>query len=194
MTLKVTLSRAPSITPMMNTPLNHRPSWDVDRMLERLRGEAVRVAAKSFSPPSRIGDASLRFRPVRELFLPDNTQPAGLPVFFEGRLLEFERQIGVVCVRLEAPLLPTRAPDGLAYFRGQAVVILCGPAVVELAFPFHVERLPSDPDNYWRELRWPCAQFEFSLFREKGTGAEHPSDSAEKTTAMISRGYAGAID
>jgi len=178
----------------MTLQRTQRLQWEIDRILSNLVGQDVRVAAKAFSPARWDGTALPCFIPVARLLLPDNTQPAGLPVFFEGRLLEFERQIGVVCVRLEAPLLPTRAPDGLAYFRGKSVVILCGPAVVELAFPFHVERLPSDPDNYWRELRWPCAQFEFSLFREKGTGAEHPSDSAEKTTAMISRGYAGAID
>ena len=144
----------------MNTQLNHRPQWDVDRMLERLRGENVRVAAKSFAPPAHPGIAPLRFIPVRDLFLPDNSQPAGRPVFFEGRLVEFERQIGVVWVRLDAPRAVETAPEGEVCFRGQAAVILRGPAVVELAAPFHVERLPTAPENYWRDLRGPRAQFE----------------------------------
>ena len=145
----------------MNTHLNHRPKWDIDHILERLLGEEIRVAGKSFAPPARPGVAPLRFIPVRDLFLPDNSQPAGRPVFLEGQLVEFERQIAVVWVRLAAPLWPASAPEGLTFFRGQAAVILRGPAVVELAFPFHVERLPNDPDNYWRDLRRPHAQFEF---------------------------------
>jgi hypothetical protein len=40
-------------------------------------------------------------------------------------------------------------------------VSLRGPAVVELAWPFQVERLPADPGSYWRDLRLPRAQFEF---------------------------------
>jgi hypothetical protein len=104
-----------------------------------------------------------RLRPVRDLFLPDNSQPAGLPVFFEGRLVHYERQIGVVVVFLEAPSAPEAAGDGTTLVRGQLAVLLRGPAVVELAAPFHAERLPADPTNYWRDLRLPTAQFEFSF-------------------------------
>jgi hypothetical protein len=101
--------------------------------------------------------------PVRELYLPDNTQAGGLPVFFEGRLRQFERQIGVVCVHLDAPTTAERATEGVVCFRGQAAILLRGPAVVELAFPFHVERLPDDPNNYWLDLRLPQAQFELTF-------------------------------
>ena len=178
----------------MNSPLNHRPPWEVDCRLERLRGENVRVAAKSFSPSPCHGHAALRLLPVRDLYLPDNSQPAGRPVFFEGRLLEFERQIGVVFVQLDAPTAVTASAQGSVLFRGQAAVILRGPAVLELAFPFHIERLPSEPDNYWRDLRVPRAQFEFPFSPDPMTGEEQPCDGIEKSPAMISRGYAGAID
>ena len=50
------------------------------------------------------------------------------------------------------------------------------------------------PDNYWRDLRVPCAQFEFSLSPERVAGDEEPGDRIEKIHAMISRGCAGAID
>ena len=40
-------------------------------------------------------------------------------------------------------------------------VLLRGPALVQLAFPFQVERLPADEENYWRDVRIPRAQFEF---------------------------------
>ena len=166
----------------MNTQMNHRPKWAIDRWLERLLGAEVRAAAKSFSLASCHDAAPLRFIPVRDLYLPDNSQPAGLPVFFEGRLLEFERQIGVVFVRLDAPALATDSPDGTVFFRGKAAVILRGPAALELAFPFHVEKLPNDPDNYWRDLHAPQAQFEFSSPVEE-TGPENARRPARILTA-----------
>ena len=63
-----------------------------------------------------------------------------------------------------------RQPMELVYFRAKTAVILRGLAVVELAFPFQVERLPSDPGNYWRDLHVPCAQFEFPFPAEAGSG------------------------
>ena len=178
----------------MNTHHHHRPKWVIDQTLDRLIGEEVRVAAKSFSPPSRNGHPPLRFLPVRDLYLPDNSQPAGRPVFFEGRLLEFERQIGVVFVRLDAPAAVAASPEGAVLFRGKAAVILRGPAVLELDFPFHVERLPNDPGHYWLDLRMPRAQFEFPFSPDPMAGEEPPGGGTEKSTVMISRGCAGAID
>lgn len=178
----------------MNTLLNHRSKRDIDRRLERLLGQDVRVAAKSFLPPSRPGSAPLRFIPVRDLYLPDNSQPAGLPVFFEGRLQQFERQIGVVLVCLDAPASLAASSEGAVFFRGKAAVILRGPAVLELAFPFHVEKLPTEPDNYWRDLRAPRAQFEFAFSPDQVAGAEHPDRAVESPIAVISRGYVGTID
>lgn len=140
-----------------------RPKWDIDQTLESLIGQEVRVAAKSFSPTTADGTFPRGFVPVSNLFLPDNSQPAGLPVFFEGRLQRFCRRIGVVYVCLESPSNPETGADGTAPFRGSLAVILKGPAIVELAFPFKVERLPLDSDNYWRDLRVPRVQFEFTF-------------------------------
>lgn len=165
----------------MSTLQAHRHQWAIDRTLEGLLGQDVRAAAKSFAPALLNGAKTLRFLPVRDLYLPDNTQPAGLPVFFEGRLLEFERQIGVVFVRLDSPALPYTS-EGAVLFRGRAVVIVRGPAAVELTSPFQVERLPTDVDNYWRDLRLPCAQFEFG-FPEDKTAPEQVLNSAGHATA-----------
>lgn len=122
------------------------------------------MAARAFSPMhcNRRGQAPC-LMPVCDLLLPDGSQPAGLPVLFEGRLQRFERRIGVVWVWLQAPSSPEPGANGLVHFRGESAVVLRGPAVVELAFPFQVERLPVDPGNYWRDLRVPRAQFEFSF-------------------------------
>lgn len=95
--------------------------------------------------------------PVRDLILPDNTQPGLLPVFFEGPLRRFERRIGVVFATLDAPVAE-RSAEGMLFLRGMAVILLHGPAVVPLAIPFRVERLP-DEANYWEDLRFPAAQF-----------------------------------
>ena len=145
----------------MSTELAQRPKWAIDRALEELVGADVRVAAKAFSPTIWTGETTPHCLPVRELFLPDNSQPEGLQVFFEGRLQRFQRQVGVVWVQLDAPALREVATDGPICFRGSMAVILRGPAVVQLAFPFQVERLPTDPCNYWRDLRVPRAQLEF---------------------------------
>ena len=140
-----------------------RPKWEIDSLLESLQGEDIRVSAKAFVPAGWNGQLPTRFRLVRDLYLPDNSQPAGLPVLFEGRLQCFERQIGVVFVGLESPAAPKRTTEGMVYFRGQLAVMLHGPAVVQLAFPFQVEKLPPDDDNYWRDLRYPRTQFELDL-------------------------------
>jgi hypothetical protein len=159
----------------MNIELPSRPTWAIDRLLESLLGGEIRVLAKAFAPTPWNGQLPTGFRLVRDLYLPDNSQPGGLPVFFEGRLQRFERQIGVVFVGLESPVAPGSATDGTAYFRGRAAVIVHGPAVVELAFPFQVERLPPDAGNYWRDLRLPRAQFELP-FPASSHGEGHVSD------------------
>ena len=147
----------------MSVEPTQRPKWEIDRILESLIGSDVRVAAEAFSPTRWTGEGLPRLMPVRDLFLPDSSQPDGLPVFFEGRLRNFERTIGVVVVCLDSPTTPDPASEGTNLFRAATAVILRGPAVVQLAFPFHVERLPTDAENYWRDLRAPRAQFEFPL-------------------------------
>ncbi len=153
----------------MNPEVKRRTKLLIDNLLEELIGADVRVAARSFSPGIETGVYSLRLLPVSGLFLPDNSQAGGWPVYFEGKLLKFVRQIGVVFVWLDRLESGETAEDGLKYFRGRIAAILRGPAVVELAWPFQVERLPSDPDNYWRDIRFPSAQFEFAFPTETNT-------------------------
>ena len=145
----------------MGAQTKQRPQWEIDRVLQRLLDADVRVAAHSFSLPRSGNGAPSVLIDVRTLVLPDSTQPGGLPVYFEGTLRRFERRIGVVSVWLDCLSSAYAAPDGPTAFRGRQAVILRGPAVVELAYPFHVERLPADADNYWRDLQVPLAQFEF---------------------------------
>jgi hypothetical protein len=155
----------------MNAQPPQRPEWEIDQVLQALIGQDVRVAAGAFCASLRDGLTNLPLIPVRDLFLPDNTQPSGLPVYFEGKLLRHWRRIAVVYALLEAPTLAERAPEGTAPFRGRMAVILSGPALVQLAFPFAVEKLPADSGNYWRDLHVPCAQLEFP-FSEAGTSVE----------------------
>ena len=81
-----------------------RPQWEIDLILEALVGDDVRVGAASFSPPKPNGEWE-PCRSVSQLILPDNTSGSGLPVYFEGRLRRFDREIGVVSVELDAPAL-----------------------------------------------------------------------------------------
>ena len=136
-----------------------RPKWEIDERLERMISHDIRVAAESFSPVRWNGEAVPMLVPVRSLILPDNTQVGVLPVFFEGRLRQFERRIGVVCVSLDAPTLVEASVEGVVAYRGAAAVVVRGPATVCLAYPFRVERLPQDPDNYWEDVRIVAAQF-----------------------------------
>jgi hypothetical protein len=119
------------------------------------------AAAESFFP-----SAGTQVQPtaiaVGDLILPDNTRPGLLPVFFEGRLRRFERRIGAVFVTLGAPAVE-RSAEGMVFLRGSAAVLLHGPALVRLAVPFRVERLPNDAANYWVDLRFPIAQFRLPL-------------------------------
>ena len=147
----------------MSSESLQRPEWEIDRILTRLIGEEVRVAAEAFSPTRWNGKCVSPLIPIRGLILPDNSQVGSLPVYFEGRLRRFVRHIGVVYVDLEAPGSPQKSVDGMVLFRKTTAVILSGPATVQLAYPFQVEKLPSDADNYWQDLRAPHVQFTFPL-------------------------------
>lgn len=136
-----------------------RKRWAIDRRLEQVVGRDVRVAVDAFSPVLWNGDAIPVLSPVRDLILPDNSRAGRLPVFFEGRLRRFERQIAVVFAALDAPTSIEASTEGIVTLRGRPVVILRGPATVSLAFPFRVEPIPTDPENYWEDLRLPTAQF-----------------------------------
>lgn len=152
-----------------------RPRWAIDDRLERLVGGDVRVAAEAFAPVRWNSEPAPGLIPVRSLILPDNSQPGGMSVFFEGRLLAFERRIGVVFVTLAAPALPDPAAEGAQAFRGGTAVLLHGPATVQLAFPFRVEPLPADAVNYWADRRVPCAQLRLpGLDDDAADGASPP--------------------
>lgn len=148
-------------------------------MLDNLIGNDVRVATSAFSPVAWGGASWPHLIPVGKLILPDNTLPDGIPVFFEGRLQKFERQIGVVFVSLEAITSPDTAKDGHVYFRGRSAVVIRGPAVVQMAFPFQVEKLPADESNYWRDLRFARAQFElpFSSMKRMATVTQRKEEN-----------------
>jgi hypothetical protein len=165
----------------MSAELKQRPRWEIDRTRDAFLGAEIRVAANAFSPTPWTGGNRLRLTPVRDLILADSSRAAGLPVFFEGRLRHFERQIGIVFVDLETLASPDRTTEGMVFFRGRTVVILRGPALVELAFPFQVERLPGDADNYSRDLRAPRAQFEFPFSLD---GNEHDGRAPARTTNL----------
>ena len=98
------------------------------------------------------------------------TANAGLALFGEfvrGLGLErWLRRIGVIHAWLDAPAERQRSYDGIFLFRGRSVVLLSGPATVELAVPFHVEALPATARNYWQDLRAPRAQFDLPFSHE----------------------------
>ena len=143
-----------------------RTRWNIDRRLEYLQGRDVRAATDRFAAIDWQGHVVAPLSSVQELWLPDNQRPGGLPVFFEGRLVRFERRVGVVLVQLDALAESTRSTEGIINFRGASAVVLRGPAFVQLAFPFQVEPVPADPDNYWADLRVPRAQLNLPFDRE----------------------------
>jgi hypothetical protein len=158
---------------MMSLDLKKRPKWQIEELLDRLAGAEVRIAAEAFSPSGWDMKVPIGLIPVAELVLPNNRAAADLPVYFEGRLEQFTRRIGVVYVWLGPPGLSGESVEGMVYFRGRTVAILRGPAIVQLACPFQVEKLPSDPGNYWRDLHFPRVQFELPSLSED-TGKPDP--------------------
>jgi hypothetical protein len=154
--------------PSPTTPEVRRPRWAIDLRLEGLLGREVRVAAEAFFPIRWDGEVLPVPIPVGDLILPDNSRAGSVPVFFEGRLRQFERRIGVVYVTLDAPVLPPSSAEGRVLVRGVPAVLVRGPALVRLAFPFRVEPLPTDEPNYWEDLRFPKAQLHLP-FGEHGS-------------------------
>ena len=127
-----------------------------------MMGRSIRVAAEAFAPVGPNGPSPRLIR-TSDLVLPDGTLTYGLPVFFEGILLEVTRQFGVVHVRLGPPVNLRASTEGCVSFRGRIAVILRGPAVVRLGIPFHAELVPYGEQNYWQDLRLPQAQFDFNF-------------------------------
>ena len=145
------------------TEISQRQVWHINQVLGDLLGQDVRVAADSFCPAPKNGTAPRHFVSPRELVLADNTSARGLPLYFEGNLKQFRREIGVVHVELEPPVSTTESVEGSTYFRGVTAVIMRGPAIVRLAYPFRVEKLPRGADDYWEDIRVSRAQFRLPL-------------------------------
>lgn len=136
-----------------------RPEWDIDRRLRSLLGEQVRVFADAFSLESRHSGTPLR--DTRSLVLPDGSRAEGDKVFFEGKLEDFWRMAGVVFVQLGNREIDDPAPESRVNFRARVALIVAGPAVMRLGYPFQIERLPHSSQNYWADLRVPNVQFCF---------------------------------
>ncbi|MCP5528027.1 MAG: hypothetical protein H7A47_14640 [Verrucomicrobiales bacterium] len=140
-----------------------RPAWPIDHLLAGLQGRAVRVAAEAFVPRGDHVPALPALIPTARLILPDGSTPDGRVVYFEGLLEGHVRRIGIVDVVLAAPPSPVDCADGITAFRGSTVVILPGPAIVRLAYPFVIEAIPDDSINYWRDFSRRGVQFELPL-------------------------------
>jgi hypothetical protein len=146
----------------MGPAQDQKVEWKIDRVLKSLSGKDVRVLGRSFLPGSEgTRREKLAFISTDDLFLPDNQRTDGFPVLFEGRLEWFERRVGVVFVGLNSSDFLDSVSDGFTPFRGKLAVIIRGPVIVELKFPFSIELLPFEAENYWRDLRFPSAQLEF---------------------------------
>ncbi|HRK22786.1 MAG TPA: hypothetical protein PLX06_13305, partial [Fimbriimonadaceae bacterium] len=52
-----------------------RPQWEIDRLLARLAGRPVRVAAEWFSPLRWDGRSLPELVRVADMILPDNSRP-----------------------------------------------------------------------------------------------------------------------
>ncbi len=100
------------------------------RFLEKVDTElAEKMQQDGSALPGQIRVSAARFSPKS---------------YFEGKLNRFTRAVGVAYVLVDAPAHTERSSEGIVYFRGSMALILRGPATVELAFPFSVERLPRD--------------------------------------------------
>jgi hypothetical protein len=130
---------------------------EIESKLVSLIGAQVRIQARRFSPDGRI------FTFSKDLVFPNGLRADNVPVFFEGELTSFERRIGVFIAVLGTQSLSSSAGDGLLTLRGKLSAIIAGPAIVELEYPFHVERIPSNAVNYWGDIRLPAFQFELCL-------------------------------
>ncbi|MCP5528156.1 MAG: hypothetical protein H7A47_15295 [Verrucomicrobiales bacterium] len=140
-----------------------RPTWPIDHLLTGLHGRAVRVAAEAFVPRGDHIPTHALLIPTARLILPDGSTPDGRVVYFEGLLEGHVRRIGIVDVVLAEPPTTDDCADGITAFRGRTAVILPGPAIVRLAYPFVIEPIPEVSINYWRDLTRPGVQFELPL-------------------------------
>ena len=139
-----------------------RGVWEIDKRLASLKGCPVRVRAELVLPKGWHGKALTKPIDGANLILPDGTRVDRDPIFVEGVLTEFKRSIAIMVVELDRLPMEGTA-DGRIHFRGATAVFLRGPATVQLARPFVVERLPDFLQTYWNQLRLVDSQLELNL-------------------------------
>jgi hypothetical protein len=139
----------------------HRPKWEIDKRLEALLGENIRLRTHAFCPPNWNGEPA-RLIQASGLLLPDNTTVDKDELYFEGRLLCFRREVGVVFVSIDRPDAGNTA-NGRVIFRGRGAVILPGPATVQLHQEHFIEPIPADSRLYWSHLGATGPQFNLPL-------------------------------
>lgn len=144
----------------MQNEIIQRPAWAIDSRLEELVGSAVRVRVETFTPRRWNGEPHVI--DLQKLTLPDGTKVDHDPTYAEGVLRGFTRHVAVVWVELDPVPLEGTA-SGRTPFRGQAAVILRGPAMVELHASHFVERIPVELNQYWSHLSSLDAQMELPL-------------------------------
>lgn len=135
------------------TAVAERPRWEIDHLLSGLIGRRVRLQARAFAPSSWDRNGHRELIPAGQLILPDGASTAGLPLLFEGRLLDYVRRIGVVHVRLDGLDSEDYGKEGVVNFRGAVATLLRGPALVELAYPFYAEAIPANASNYFADRK-----------------------------------------
>lgn len=146
----------------MNADIVQRPEWEIDKRLKALIGENVRVRAAAFCPPKWNGEL-MHVIPAADFVLPDNSTVHRDELYFEGKLLAYQRNVAVVFAMLDRLTLEGETANGRVLYRGRQAVILQAPATIQLHSEHFVERLPTDFSFYWNHLTAAGPQFEFPL-------------------------------
>jgi hypothetical protein len=135
----------------MNIENVQRPEWEIDKRLKALIGENVRVRVAAFCPPKWNGEP-MHVIPAADFVLPDNSAVHKDELYFEGRLLAYQRNVAMVFAVLDSLTLEGETANGRVLYRGRQVVVLQAPATVQLHPEHLVERLPEDFKFYWNHL------------------------------------------
>jgi hypothetical protein len=143
----------------MHSEIVQRPEWEIDRRLKALIGENVRVRVAAFCPPKWNGEP-MHVMPAADFVLPDNSTVHRDELYFEGKLLAYERNVAVVFAMLDRLTLEGEKANGRVLYRGRQAVVLQAPATVQLHPEHFVEKLPADFTFYWSHLTISGSQFE----------------------------------
>ena len=146
----------------MTSQMACRPEWQIDKRLNLLIGENIRVRVSAFCPPKWNGEPANVIQ-AANLMLPDNSMVHRDELYFEGKLLSYRRDVAFVFLALDQSAFAGEGANGRVLYRGRQAVILHGPATVQLHPDHFIEKLPSDSSFYWDHLRIVGPQFEFSF-------------------------------